>query len=208
MATLIPNREFNHLASDEQVAKTVQALESNGFQTFVVETGEEARDCVLGMIPSGVEVYNSASRTLELIGLAADIEASTRFHPVRAQIRTLDRATQQHELRRLTSGPDVLIGSVHAITEQGQVLLASAAGNQLGAAAFGATIVIWVVGTQKLVRTLDEGLRRIREYSHPLEDARTRQAYGTPSEINKILILNAERPGRIKIVLVKQELGF
>ena len=208
MATLIPNQEFNHLASDDRIAKTVEALESNGFQTFVVETGEEARDCVLGMIPSGVEVYNSASRTLELIGLAAAIEASSRFHPVRAQIRTLDRATQQRELRRLTSGPDVLIGSVHAITEQGQVLLASAAGNQLGGAAFGASSVIWVVGTQKLVRTLDEGFRRIREYSYPLEDARARQTLGQPTAINKILIVNAERPGRIKIVLVKQELGF
>lgn len=208
MATLIPNREFSHLASEEQIARTVQALESNGIQTFVVDTGEEARDCVLGMIPSGVEVYNSASRTLELIGLAADIQNSTRFQPLRARLNTLNRETQQREIRRLTSGADVLVGSVHAITEQGQVLLASAAGNQLGAAAFGASSVIWVVGTQKLVRTLDEGLRRISEYCYPLEDARTRQVLGQPSAVNKVLIVNAERPGRIKIVLVKQALGF
>jgi len=71
---LYPNQEFTQLASEEQITKTVQALETNGIRTLVVETDEEARTRVLDMIPSGVEVYNSVSRTLELIGLAADIE--------------------------------------------------------------------------------------------------------------------------------------
>lgn len=209
MAILIPNQEFTHLASEEQITKTVQALETNGIRTVVVETGEEARARVLDLIPSGVEVYNSPSRTLELIGLAADIEHATRFQPVRARLRSLDRATQQREMRRLTASPDVLVGSVHAITEQGEVLIASAVGSQVGPAALGAGTVIWVVGTQKLVRTLDDGFRRIREYSYPLEDVRTRQVYGQPSAINKLLIVNGEMlPGRITIVLVKQNLGF
>jgi len=209
MAILLPNEEFTQLASEEQITKTVQALEANGIRTLVVETGEEARTRVLDMIPSGVEVYNSVSRTLELIGLAADIEHATRFQPVRARLRSLDRATQQREMRQLIARPDVLVGSVHAITEQGQVLLASAAGTQLAAAAVGAGTVIWVVGTQKLVRTLEDGLRRIQQYSYPLEDMRTRQVYGQPSAINKLLIVNGEMlPGRITIVLVKQNLGF
>ena len=156
-----------------------------------------------------MEVYNSPSRTLELIGLAADIEHATRFQPVRARLRSLERATQQREIRRLTASPDVLVGSVQAITEQGQVLLASAIGSQLSSAAYGAGSVIWVVGTHKLVLTLDEGFRRIREYSYPLEDVRTHQVYGQPSAINKLLIVNGEvLPGRITIVLVKQNLGF
>jgi LUD domain len=95
-----------------RITKTVQALEANGIRTVVVETGEEARARVLDMIPSGVEVYNSPSRTLELIGLAADIEHATRFQPVRARLRSLERATQQREIRRLTASPDVLVGSV------------------------------------------------------------------------------------------------
>jgi len=128
MAILVPNEEFTQLASEEQITRTVQALETNGIRTLVVATGEEARSRVLDMIPSGVEVYNSVSRTLELIGLAADIEHATRFQPVRARLRSLDRATQQREMRQLIARPDVLVGSVHAITEQGQVLLASAAG--------------------------------------------------------------------------------
>ncbi len=208
MTTLTSNQEFTHLASEDQIQKTVQALEANGIRTFVVETGEEARACVLSMIPAKMEVYNPPSRTLDQIGLTTDIESSTSFQPLRSRLRSLDRTTQRREIRRLTASPDVVVGSVHAITEQGEVLIASATGSQLSSAVFGAGTVIWVVGTQKLVRTLDEGFRRIREYSYPLEDVRTRQVYGQPSAINKILIVNGELPGRITIVLVRQNLGF
>ncbi len=208
MAIVVPNEEFNVLATEERLERTVQALEANCIRNIVVENGEEARACVLETIPSGVEVYHSPSRTLETIGLASDIETATRFQSVRARMHSLDRATQQREIRKLAASPDVLVGSVQAITEQGQVLMASALGSQLSAAAWGAGMVIWVVGTQKLVRTLEDGFRRIREYSYPLEDRRTRQVYGQPSAINKILVVNAELPGRITIVLVKENLGF
>jgi hypothetical protein len=209
MGTLVPNEEFTRPASEEQIARTVAALRSNGMRAMVVDTADEARACVMDLIPSGAQVYDAPSRTLALIGLAAEIEHATRFQPVRAQLAALDRATQQQAIRRLRAGADVLVGSVHAITEQGQVLIASALGSQLGPAASDAGAVIWVVGTQKLVHTLDDGFRRIREYCFPLEDARTRQAYGQASAINKILIVNAEmQPDRITIVLVKQNLGF
>jgi len=209
MATLLSDTEFTQLASDEQIAKTVQALSAHGMRVVVFETGEEARSYVLDLIPSGAEVYNSPSRTLELIGLAEDIEHPMRFQSVRARLHTLDRVTQRHEMRQLGASPDVLVGSVHAVTEQGEVLIASAVGSQLGPAASGAGAVIWVVGTQKLVRTLEDGLRRIREHSLPLESERTQQVYGRASAINKLLIVSGEAyPGRITIVLVKQQLGF
>jgi hypothetical protein len=209
MATFVSDSEFTQLASEEQIAKTVQALVAHGIRTVVFETGQEARNYVLGLIPPGAEVYNSPSRTLELIGLAEDIEHPTRFQSVRAQLHSLDRITQRNEMRKLGVSPDVLVGSVHAITEQGEVLIASATGSQLGPAASGAGAVIWVVGTQKLVRTLEDGLRRIREHSLPLESERTQQVYGQASAINKLLIVNGEAyPGRITIVLVKQLLGF
>ncbi len=209
MATFISNSEFTQLASEEQIAKTVQALEAHGIRVVVFETGEEARNYVLDLIPSGAEVYNSPSRTLELIGLAEDIEHPTRFQSVRAQLHSLDRVTQRNEMRKLGASPDVLVGSVHAITEQGEVLIASAVGSQLGPAASGAGAVIWVVGTQKLVRKLEDGFRRIREYSYHLENERTHQVYGQATAINKLLMVNGEAyPGRITIVLVKQQLGF
>jgi hypothetical protein len=175
----------------------------------VIQTGEQARAHVLDLISSGAEVYDSPSRTLELTGLAEDIQHSKRFQSVRKRLHILDRITQQREIRGLTTSPDVLVGSVHAITEKGEVLLASATGSQLGSAAYGAGSVIWLVGTQKLVHTLEDGLRRIREYSLPLESERTQRLYGQASAINKILIINGEAfPGRITIVLIKQNLGF
>jgi hypothetical protein len=201
-------QEFNRLASSEQVEKTARALEANGIHTTVFETGEEARACVLSLIPAGARVYTPPSRTIDQIGLTGDIETSTRFQSVRALLQSLNRATQQREVRTLVTSPDVVVGSVHAITEKGEVLIASASGSQLGSAAAGAGSVIWVAGTQKLVSNLEEGFRRIREYSFPLEDERTRQVYGKPSAINKVLVVNGELPGRISMILVKQNLGF
>lgn len=209
MATFVLDSEFTHPASEEQIAKTVQALSARGMRVVVFETGEEARSYVLDLIPSGAQVYNSPSRTLELIGLAEDIEHPTRFQSVRAQLLALDRVTQRHEMRKLGASPDVLVGSIHAITEQGEIMIASATGSQLGPAASGAGMVIWVVGTHKLVHTLEDGLRRIREHSLPLESARTQQVYSQASAINKLLIVSGEAyPGRITIILVKQLLGF
>lgn len=207
-ATIETNQEFNRLASNGQIAQTVRALEANGIHTIVVETAEEARKYVMSLIPAGVQVYNPPSRTVDQIGLRAAIESSTNFQSLHSRLHSLDRITQRAEIRKLISSPDVVIGSVHAITEVGEVLIASASGSQLSSAASGAEKVIWVVGTQKLVSTLEEGFRRIHEYSYPLENMRAQQVYGRPSAINKILIVNGEIPGRITIILVKQNLGF
>ncbi len=209
MATFLSNSEFTRLATEARIAKTMRALEAHSIRVVIFATSEEARKYVLDLIPSGADVYNSPSRTLELIGLADGIEHPTRFQSVRAQLHSLDRLTQRTEMRKVGASPDVLVGSVHAITEQGEIMIASATGSQLGPAAFGAGMVIWVVGTQKLVHTLEDGFRRIREYSRPLENERTQQVYGQASAINKLLIVNGEAyPGRITVVLIKQQLGF
>jgi hypothetical protein len=121
----------------------------------------------------------------------------------------MDRKTQADEIRRLTAAPDVMLGSVHAVTEAGALLTASMGGSQLGPYVSGAGRVILVVGTQKIVSDLEEGLRRIYDYSFPLEDARAQAAYGIHSAVNKILIINREiMPGRITVVFVDEVLGF
>lgn len=205
----IPNPLFSQLASDEQITATQQALNANNIQTVVVTTGEEAREYVLGLIPEGAEVHQAASRTLEQIGLTAEIEESGRYHAIRPRVRKLDRATQGAEIRKLSSSPDVMLGSVHAVTAQGQVLVASGGGSQIGPYASGAGLVIWVVGAQKLVGSLEEGLRRIQEYSYPLEDERMQALTGRNSRLNQILIVNgALQPQRLKLVIVKENLGF
>ena len=117
LETIALNQEFNRLASAAQVVKTARALEANGIHTVVFETGEEARAYALSLLPAGAVVYNPPSRTLEQIGLAADIESAALFQPLRARLRSLDRIKDQSEIRKLVAGPDVVVGSVHAITE-------------------------------------------------------------------------------------------
>ena len=208
MTTLVPNAEFARLASNEQIATAVAALTANGMAAEVVESGAAARSRVLDLLPEGVLVFTSMSRTLDTLGLSADINDSARYHPLRPQLKTLDRQAQGREWRRLQSSPEYVVGSVHAVTEQGQVLIASASGSQLGSYVFGASHVIWVVGAQKIVRDLGEGFRRVREYSYPLEHERI-QALGMPgSFVAKILLVERERPDRVSVILVKEALGF
>ena len=205
---LIPNNEFAKLASDERVERVAKALKTNGMDVLITETGEEAKQLVLDLVPQGAEVYSNVSKTLERIGLSAEFDKSGRYNAVRPKVLSLDRKTQKDMIRKIRSTPDYIIGSVQAITEAGQVLTASGSGSQIASYAYGAAKVIWVVGAQKLVRDLDEAFRRIAEYSYPLEDARMQEAFGRNSSVNKTLIINRDAPGRITIVLVKENLGF
>ena len=209
VSELVPNEEFTKLASDEQITVVVKALEAKNIHVIVVDSGEEARKLVLQLVPQGAEVYANISRTLEKIGVTDEIDKSGRYNAVRPKVSALDRKTQADEMRVLRSRPAYMVGSVQAITEEGQILTASNGGSQLAPYAYGAGKVILVVGAQKIVKDLNEGFRRIEEYSYPLEDARLRSTLGVPSTIGKILIINREViPDRTTVILVKEELGF
>jgi L-lactate utilization protein LutC len=202
-------RRFATLADDARVARTARALEANGMTVLRAADSADAKQIVLNLIPEGSSVHHGASETLETTGIREAIETSGRFEPVRPRIFSMDRKIQGDEIRRMTAAPDVMLGSVHAVTETGSLVAASMGGSQLGPYAAGAGKVILVVGTQKIVSDLDEGLRRIEEYALPLEDARAQAAYGVHSAVNKILIINREvAPGRITVVLVDVALGF
>ena len=206
---LVPNQEFTKLASDQQIESVVQALEANNIHVIVVENGEAAKAEVLQLVPQGAEVYSNISRTLEKIGITEEIDKSGRYDAVRPKVFALDRKTQANEMRILRSRPAYIIGSVHAITEDGHIMTASNGGSQLAPYAYGAGKVILVVGIQKIVKDLNEGFRRIQEYSYPLEDARLHATLGVHSAIGKILIVNREIvPGRTTVILVKEELGY
>jgi len=206
---LVPNEEFKPLASDEQIERTVKALEANGIHAVVAENGQEAKRIFFELVPEGAEVFLGASVTLETIGIKDVIDKSGKYDAVRPKMFAMDRATQAQEIRKLGGAPDYAAGSVHAVTEDGQVLIASNTGSQLGPYASGAGKVIWVVGAQKLVKDLDEGMRRIYEYDLPLETEHMRQLYNAGTGVNKILIVNREiRPNRITMIIVKEELGF
>jgi hypothetical protein len=203
------SRRYATMADDARVKRTAAALEANGIGVLRAADAAEARRVVLDLIPAGSQVHHGASETLEYTGIRDAIEKSDRFEAIRPRIWSMDRQTQADEIRRLTASPDVMLGSVHAVTETGSLLTASMGGSQLGPYVSGAGRVILVVGTQKIVSDLEDGLRRIDEYSFPLEDARAQAAYGIHSAVNKVLIINREiAPGRITVVLVDEVLGF
>jgi hypothetical protein len=202
-------RRFGTAADDARVTRTAAALEANGIGVLRAADAADAKRIVLGLIPAGSQVYHGASKSLADSGITEAIEKSGRFDPIRPRIWSMDRKTQGDEIRRLTSSPDVMLGSVHAVTETGSLVAASMGGSQLGPYVSGAGRVILVVGTQKIVSDLDEAMSRVYDYAFPLEDARAQAEYGIHSAVNKVLIINREiTPGRITVVLVDEVLGF
>src|SRR5437016_882428 len=202
-------RRFGTLGDDMRVRRAAAALEANGISVLRAANAAEAKEIVLGLIPDGSQVHHGASMSLDVAGITEEIDKSGRYESLRPRISSMDRQTRADEIRRLSAGPDFMLGSVHAVTETGSLMAASMGGSQLGPYVSGAGRVILVVGTQKIVPDLEDGLRRINEYAFPLEDARAQEAYGIHSAVNKVLIINREiTPGRITVVLVDEVLGF
>jgi len=200
---------FGTAADDARVTRTAVALEANGIGVLRAADAADAKRIVLSLIPAGSQVYHGASQSLADSGITEAIEKSGRFDPIRPRIWSMDRKTEADEIRRLGAAPEVMLGSVHAVTETGSLLAASMSGSQLGPYVSGAGRVIFVVGAQKIVPDLEQGLRRIDEYAWRLEDARAQAAYGIHSAVNKVVIINREiTPGRITVVLVDEVLGF
>lgn len=201
--------QWDEGANEQSIQVTVSSLEKNGVTVFVVSNGPEAKQKVLALVPKGAEVMTMTSTTLDTIGVTEAINSSGQFDAVMPKLYAMDRKTQGRDMQKLGSAPEWTIGSVHAVTEDGHVLIASNSGSQLPAYAYSAAHVIWVVGAQKIVKNVVEGMKRIYEYCLPLEDIRAQKAYGVGSAVNKLLIVNAETvPGRIIIILVKEKLGF
>jgi L-lactate utilization protein LutC len=202
------NPDFAQPADAERLEHTAEALRQRGFQVTIAESGDQARQLVLDALPEGAEVHTGLSETLQQIGLTEVLENSGRYDPVRARLKQLDRETQGREMRKLGAAPDYVIGSAAAITDDGQIVVGSGSGSQLGAYAYAGGHVILVVGQQKLVRDVAEGLARLQEYSLPREWDRM-QAAGFPGTLlAKTLIISYEPGARISVILVPETLGF
>jgi hypothetical protein len=201
--------DFTAPASEARIQRTAEALRANNIEVLVVDDGDAAKRAVLERIPDGVEVHSGASKTLQETGIEAALEASPAITWLRKQLRSMDRATQGREIRRLGAAPDVMLGSVSAVTEDGKLVTASNSGSQLGPYASGAGTLILVIGAQKIVKDLDEAMRRVYDHALPLESVRLRAILGVDSYVSKILITNRDpRPGRTTAILVREALGF
>jgi len=206
---MIQETTFAAPAPAHRLERAAAALWDHGFAVEILDDAAAARTRVEELVPDGASVFTSASETLRLSGIDADINASGRYRAIKPQVLALDRATGADEIRRLLAAPDVVVGSVAALTETGSVVVASATGSQLPAYAGGAGRAIWIVGAQKVVPDLATALRRVEEHALPLESARAQAVYGQPSAVNRLLVLNAEaRPGRVTVLLLREAIGF
>ena len=209
MTTPTPVALFTDPAPAQRLERAAAALTAHGFAVEILDDADAARTRIKDLIPEGASVFTGASETLRLSGIDEDINNSGRYDAMRTRGLTMDRATQMDEIRRLLASPDVIVGSVGAVTETGSLVVASASGSQLPGYAGGSARAIWIVGAQKVVPDLSSALRRIEDHCLPLENDRAMKIYGQPSALNRVLILNAEpHPGRGIVLLLREAIGF
>lgn len=201
---------FDQIPNDQIIERTKNALIANGLTAEIVNSGAEAKKRVLELIPQDAEVMTMSSKTLEEIDLVKDINDSGKYNSVRNSLNKLNRETDHLKMQKIGSAPEYAVGSVHAITQDGKVMIASNSGSQLPGYVYGSNKVIWIVSAKKIVDNLDEAFKRIYDYVLPLESERVKKAYGMPhSNVSKLLIINKEtNPERIVLILVKEDLGF
>jgi hypothetical protein len=209
MTTSTPATSFAEPGPAQGLERAATALTAHGFTVEVLDDAAAARTRVKDLIPEGASVFTGASETLRLSGIDEDINAGGRYRAIKPRVLAMDRATGADNIRRLLASPDVIVGSVAAVTETGSLVVASGSGSQLPGYAGGAARAIWIVGAQKVVPDLSTALRRVEDHALPLETARAQEVYGQPSAINRLLILNAEpHPGRGTVLLLREAIGF
>lgn len=196
------------LAGPAEALATAERLRGNGFDVRLVSDGEQAKKLVLELIPTGSEVFTSTSVTLDETGIAAVLNGEGYVSLRNRLYSLMGDPSKKKEMKQTVAAADFVVASVHAVTTDGQLLIASASGSQLPLAAYGADHVIFVVGTHKIVPDLEAGLRRIEDHSVPLEDKRALAAYGFNTMFAKLLVFNREVPGRVTVILVDEPLGY
>ncbi len=203
---------FETLASKESLKKTIAALQNKNFKPIQVNTKAEALAKIKALIPKGASVMNGTSVTLEQIRYLKYLKSDK--HPwddLHAKITAENNDTKRHKLRKQSVLSDYYLGSVHALTEDGQLVIASNTGSQLPHIVFTSPNLIFVVSTKKIVSDLNEAMRRVEEHATPLEDKRLMEAMNSHTQLNKIVILKNDPDflGRqIHIILVEENLGF
>lgn len=206
-------KDFSSLASSESVERTIKALTANGIEASVVENASQALEKTLEYIPAGAEVFTASSVTIDSIGLSKALNEGGAYDAVKPKLYSMDPKAKGREMRKLGAAPDFVVGSAHAVSESGSILIASNTGSQLPTYAYGAGTVVWVVSTKKIVKDVEEGFKRINDHVVALESDRARKAYGLPESFtsfpSKVLVVNREiKPGRVKLIFVKEDLGF
>lgn len=193
------------------IQKVIDALTKNGFTAELAQDRAAAVNRVQELIPEGSEVMTMTSVTLDTLGLTTLLNESEKYISLRNKLSSMDSKTEGRQKRQIAAAPDFSVGSVHAVSEEGVLYIASNTGSQLPAHVYAAEKVIFVIGTQKIVPDQEAAFKRIYDHVLPLESQRANAAYGitTGSFVSKLLIINREiKPNRIHVILVPENLGF
>lgn len=193
---------------EEAIMETSSNLTKNGMETTVVETSSDALALLLGTIPEGADVYDMTSVTLEEIGFTDELKEGTKFISVRKEINSINDPAERLTMRRKRSVVSYAVGSANAVTRDGKLVFGSYSGSQLAPYAFTADNVVLVIGAQKIVGDLKSAFIRIEEYVVELEENRVKPL-GTHTEVNKTMVIGKEVvKGRLRVILVRERLGF
>jgi L-lactate utilization protein LutB len=203
-------QKWNTIPTDKVVEKTVKALENHGIRVVIAGSADDALEVLKKVIPDGAEVMNGSSTTLIEIGFEEYIIGNRSGWKLMHSIITAENNNNKRaELRRKSVAADYFISGANAIAQTGEIVACDASGSRVGAWPFAAGHLILVVGINKIVSSLEDALNRVRQYAYPLENARAKSVYGTPSMIGKCVILSHEKnEGRVLLILVKEALGY
>lgn len=204
--------DYSKLASEDVLAKTQESLASKGYLVSVVGTKEDALEKIKEIIPSGARVMNGSSVTLQEIGYMDYLKSGTHsWTDLHAEITAENDEAKRHELRNNSLFSEYYVGSVHALVENGDFIVASNSSSQLPHIVSTSPNLVFVVSTKKIVPSLEEAMNRLDQYVVPLEDKRMMNAYSMHTQVSKVLIFKAE-PGftnrKIHFILVNEELGY
>lgn len=206
------SRRKSDLNNGDNIEMTVSSLKKKGYKVVIAENGVEALSEIKKIIPKGASVMNGSSTTLEQIGFIEYLKSGKHsWNNLHEAIVVEEDQTKQGILRKQATLSEFYLGSVHALTQDGEFVVASNSGSQLPHIVYSSQNLIFVVGTQKIVRDLQSAIKRLEDYVVPLEDKRMINAYGVGTQLNKIVIFKGESSfsrRQITFVLVKEELGF
>jgi L-lactate utilization protein LutC len=204
--------DFKTLASQEVIEKTLKALNEHSFSAVSLNTKEEALAMIKEMIPAGASLMNGASETLREIGFVDFLKSGEhKWNNLHEAVLKETDSAKQAKLRKESVLSDFYLGSAHAISETGEIVIASNSGSQLPHLAFTSPNIILVVGAQKITPNLESALRRVDEYVVPLEDKRMMGVYGFGTNHTKTLILHKENSAmgrKVHVIIVNESLGF
>jgi L-lactate utilization protein LutB len=206
----VDSEKWNQVPSDNQLAQTVEAIAQRGIAVVRAKNGKTALEKLKDLIPPKAEVMHGSSTTLVEIGYEAYVNSDeSRWKDLHRAIVAENDEQKRRDLRRKSVTADYFISGANAIAQSGEIVACDRSGSRVGAWLYAAAHLILVSGTNKITLTLDDALRRVREYAFPLENARAKRAYGAPSQIGKCVILaNEETEGRVTLILIDESLGY